>query len=215
MITEILTSYELVLQDVRRMIAGLSEEQMVALPIEGMNHPAWIVGHLVFSCQAMGGELGVTPWLPGEWSRMFATGTVAEGAVSDQRSAVSERGRGERAETRLDAARHWSNAESRKEEDASLTQRRGDAEGGVGTGYPSKAALMAALADGQRRLVAVLAGMTDEELNSPLPDEEYRKTLPTIGVALMHILIGHTSLHAGQLSAWRRAMGLGTAKTES
>lgn len=50
--------------------------------------------------------------------------------------------------------------------------------------------------------------MTDSELDSPLPDERYREVFPTLGHAVLHILTVHTAIHLGQISAWRRAMGL-------
>ena len=31
---------------------------------------------------------------------------------------------------------------------------------------------------------------------------------PTLGHALVHVLVGHTAAHVGQLADWRRAMGL-------
>jgi hypothetical protein len=49
---------------------------MVAQPFTDINHPAWIVGHLTYSLQAIGGEIGVASWLPPKWSVLFGTGTV-------------------------------------------------------------------------------------------------------------------------------------------
>jgi hypothetical protein len=33
-------------------------------PVEEMNHATWIAGQLAHSFEAMGGELGLEPWLP-------------------------------------------------------------------------------------------------------------------------------------------------------
>jgi hypothetical protein len=74
--------------------------------------------------------------------------------------------------------------------------------------YPGKAGLLHALDDGQRRLVEALADMNAAELARPLPDERFRRWVPTIGHAVLHILASHTAMHVGQLTVWRRAMGL-------
>ena len=44
-----------------------------------------------------------------------------------------------------------------------------------------------------------------------MPDERYRQFLPTIGAAALSMLNNHVSFHIGQVSAWRRFMGLGSA----
>ena len=50
--------------------------------------------------------------------------------------------------------------------------------------------------------------MGEAGLAKPLPDVRYRDRFPSIGYAAVHILSGHTALHLGQLTVWRRAMGL-------
>ncbi len=42
----------------------------------------------------------------------------------------------------------------------------------------------------------------------PLPDENYRQHFPTIGVATLVYCCSHLAMHMGQVSAWRRCMGL-------
>ncbi len=157
MIAEILNSYELTLEHLRRMVADLDEAQMVCQPNGIVNHPAWTIGHLVYSGQAIGGEIGLVVWLPSEWARRFGTGSRP---VADS------------------------------------------------TAYPSKAALLEALHDSQRRITNRLAALGQDGLVRPLPDEHYRDRLPTLGHAVLHILVGHSAMHVGQVTAWRRAMGL-------
>jgi hypothetical protein len=82
MIAEILKSYAMVLDYARRMLADVDDDKFFAQPVEGMNHPAWIIGHLVYSCQMIGGELGVSPWLPERWIQLFATGSAPVGDKS-------------------------------------------------------------------------------------------------------------------------------------
>ena len=61
------------------LVSELSRDQMVCQP-HGVNiHPAWIIGHLTYSCQAIGGEFGLGPWLPAEWAEQFGTGSVPLG----------------------------------------------------------------------------------------------------------------------------------------
>lgn len=73
---------------------------------------------------------------------------------------------------------------------------------------PSKSELLGALADGQKRLTDALRAMTGADLVQPLPDERYRHLFPTVGSTALHVLTVHAAVHIGQLSAWRRAMGL-------
>ncbi|MEO2013872.1 MAG: DinB family protein, partial [Fuerstiella sp.] len=76
MINEILNSYDLHLEHLRGLVADLDGDQLVCQPNNVPNHPAWTIGHLVYSCQAIGGELGVEPWLPEDWETRFGTGST-------------------------------------------------------------------------------------------------------------------------------------------
>jgi hypothetical protein len=70
---ETLNSYAIALDSARRMLADLRDSQWFDQPTEGMNHPAWIVGHLIYSFQLIGVEMGLAPWLPEDWPERFAT----------------------------------------------------------------------------------------------------------------------------------------------
>lgn len=157
MIAEILNSFKMNIDYARRLLVDIPEEQMTAQPTDGMNHPAWILGHLTGSFQLIGGEMGVKPWLSQQWLASFQTGSTP--AASD-------------------------------------------------SSYPGKDDLVQAFEDAQARLTAALANMESEDLDEPLPDARYRHVFPTLGSAVLHILTTHTAVHLGQLSAWRRAMGL-------
>jgi hypothetical protein len=78
MIQEILNSYALILADVRAAVEELTEELMVRQFPGAPNHPAWTIGHLVYSAQAIGGELGLAPWLPSSWVALFCTGSIPQ-----------------------------------------------------------------------------------------------------------------------------------------
>jgi hypothetical protein len=76
MIQELLNSYALILSDVRAAVEDLTEELMVRQFPGVPNHPAWTIGHLAYSAQAIGGEVGLGPWLPSSWITLFCTGSI-------------------------------------------------------------------------------------------------------------------------------------------
>jgi hypothetical protein len=77
MVGETLNSYRLTLDYLRRLVADVPDADLARQPSGVVNHPAWVIGHLTFSCQALGGEFGLAAWLPQEWEKMFGTGSVA------------------------------------------------------------------------------------------------------------------------------------------
>jgi hypothetical protein len=156
MVAEVLNSYRLTLAYLRRLVDDVTEADTTRQPGELANHPAWVIGHLVHSCEALGGELGLSPWLPPGWARRFGAGSVPDSVRSV---------------------------------------------------YPSKAELLAALADGEARVSNRLGSLGDAGMSTPLPDERHRAMFPTVGHAVVHILTGHAAVHVGQISAWRRASG--------
>ena len=76
--------------------------------------------------------------------------------------------------------------------------------------YPDKDTLMGLYEDAVNRIAAALKACDESFLERATPDEAFRKRFPTVGFALLHVMAGHELLHLGQLSAWRRALGLGT-----
>lgn len=156
MVPELVACFERTLAFIQESVADLSDEDIVLQPPGAPNHAAWTLGHVIHSCQAMAGELGVDPWLPGEWESQFGYGS-SPAAVASQ--------------------------------------------------HPSKVALLEALREASNRLRTVLSGMNETALSEPLPDEKVRDMLPTKGHALLQVVAAHTAFHAGQLAAWRRAIG--------
>ncbi|MGD9633677.1 MAG: DinB family protein [Pirellulales bacterium] len=157
MIDEIVHSHSLVINDLRRLIDDVPDEKMTMQVDTVVNHPAWVIGHLTYSFEAIGGELGITPWLPKVWAGKFGTGSTP----------VAER-----------------------------------------ESYPSKVDLLKLLADAQQRVVSRLNAIGEPGLSQPLPDIRYREIFPTVGQAVVHVLTAHAALHVGQLTVWRRAVGL-------
>lgn len=158
MIDEILRSYSLSLDFLRRLVADAPDESFAAQAHGAVNHPAWIIGHIIHSMQAIGGEIGLAPWLPTDWEHMFGTGSTP---VASRDS------------------------------------------------YPNKDSLLDMLASAEERIKSRLSSIGEKGLAEPLPDVRYRDTFPTVGHAVLHILTSHTSVHIGQLTVWRRALGYG------
>ena len=73
---EILNSLSLHLQTLHDLIGDLDDAHMVQQPPGVANHPAWTVGHIVHSFQAIGEDLRLEPWLPADWAGRFKTGTL-------------------------------------------------------------------------------------------------------------------------------------------
>src|SRR2546421_12803736 len=72
---QILRSFRMNADYWRQLLAEVADEQMTAQPVPGMNHAAWIAGHLTHSFEAIGGEMGIPPWLPPQWASLFGTGS--------------------------------------------------------------------------------------------------------------------------------------------
>lgn len=77
--------------------------------------------------------------------------------------------------------------------------------------YPPLADLMAFLEERHATVTESVLDVTPDFFERTCPatlPEGFRKRFPTIGTALLHIMIGHENMHLGQLSAWRRVQGL-------
>lgn len=78
--------------------------------------------------------------------------------------------------------------------------------------YPPMAAVTKAFLEGYPLAIAAVAEASDALLTSPNPAEgRMRELCPMLGSMLTFYLDGHCHMHFGQISAWRRMMGLGAA----
>ena len=78
--------------------------------------------------------------------------------------------------------------------------------------YPSKDVLVSTFFERQRRAIEALKGASEATLAAENPAEgRVKEMFPTIGGAVGFLLSGHVAMHLGQVSAWRRVMGLGSA----
>jgi len=71
----VIHSFAYCLDYLREQVADVGPSAMVAQPNGIQNHPAWVIGHLTYSCQAIGGEMGLVPWLPEDSAKKFGTGS--------------------------------------------------------------------------------------------------------------------------------------------
>ncbi len=153
----VLHSFEYCLDFLREQVADVSPSDMVAQPAPIKNHPAWVIGHLTWTCQLLGGAIGMAAWLPENWAQRYGTG-------------------------------------SQPAADPDL--------------YESKTDALAILDDARDRIRDRIQKLDDALLDQEFPDESYRQVFPTIRHALTQVLVAHTANHIGQITIWRRAMGL-------
>lgn len=77
-----------------------------------------------------------------------------------------------------------------------------------GTIYPKMAEITGAFLRNYDAALAAVPAADDALFARQLPDESYRQHFPTIGAAVLVFLNNHVAIHMGQVSAWRRCMGL-------
>ncbi len=80
-----------------------------------------------------------------------------------------------------------------------------------GSIYPAKDDLVSTLLAGYRAAEQVLRATDDAAFEAPNPNEAMRNRFATIGGMHAFYTGGHMMIHMGQVSAWRRIMGLGSA----
>jgi len=74
--------------------------------------------------------------------------------------------------------------------------------------YPARAAIIEHYKSAHDDAEAALLQVKDQTLAAPAPLERWRTLHPTTGDMLVTLMVKHESAHLGQLSAWRRALGL-------
>lgn len=83
-----------------------------------------------------------------------------------------------------------------------------DADGSL---YPDKDVLVSRLLSSYQAAMEILRSSDDEKFSAPNPNEVMRSRFETIGGMHAFYCGGHMMIHMGQISAWRRMMGLGSA----
>lgn len=139
------------------MTGDVPDERFAEQPMPGVNHPAWILGHVALTTDSASKLLGGSKVLPESWNTLFGRGSVA-------------------TTTRTD--------------------------------YPSKEELVAAVDSGFQRVRDLAAVATSEMVGRPNPNPMLRGAMPTVQDLCAFLMTGHFSIHLGQLSMWRRMIGL-------
>lgn len=85
---------------------------------------------------------------------------------------------------------------------------RDDADGKL---YPAMESIVTAFRRGYDTVLDQVLTLDDAAFGKPTPDENYRQAFPTVGIVVNFMLHSHVMMHLGQISAWRRVMGLGPA----
>jgi hypothetical protein len=145
------------MQYCRTLVGDIADERMTEQPLAGVNHPAWILGHLALTAAGTLEKLGVPKTLPAEWAALFGAGSKPS------------------------AAR------------------------GV---YPSKDELLRAVEQSYQQLRQQAATASPEQLSRPTTNSRVKEALPTFKEVVAFLLSGHMGVHLGQLSSWRRMIGL-------
>lgn len=153
------TLYAFLLGYARKLVADVDDARFADQPAPGLNHPAWIVGHLAVAADYALQLLGRPTLCPRDWQVRFGPGSTP---------------RPDRAV------------------------------------YPSKADLLAALERGHAAVGEAAAGAAPEGLDRAheVPIAFLKESIPTAGGLIAHLLTTHEAAHLGQLSAWRRLVGL-------
>lgn len=81
----------------------------------------------------------------------------------------------------------------------------------TGTIYPPLEEIVANFKRSHAEVFKVISEMTDADFAKPPAIERSRAFMSTLAGLTIFYFTGHTMLHLGQVSAWRRLMGLGSA----
>ncbi|MCG8507933.1 MAG: DinB family protein [Rhodospirillales bacterium] len=74
--------------------------------------------------------------------------------------------------------------------------------------YPPVSELLNEFEDAHERLSDAFEQVTEEQLAGENPNKRMREWFPTLGDMLIFMMTLHESVHLGQLSWWRRSIGL-------
>lgn len=80
-----------------------------------------------------------------------------------------------------------------------------------GTVYPAWDEVWAHYERATKAALEVVPSIDDAVLLTPTAEERYREFFPTTIMAVTFLLNNHVMMHAGQISAWRRCMGMPSA----
>jgi hypothetical protein len=145
------------MQYCRNLVADLADERLAEQPAAGVNHPAWVLGHLAWTADRGLVLLGAAETLPAEWAPLFGRGSTPTASRA---------------------------------------------------AYPSKNELVRAVEHGYQQLRERAASASREQLSQPTTIALAKETLPTLNELVAFLMTGHMGGHLGQISMWRRLIGL-------
>ncbi len=77
--------------------------------------------------------------------------------------------------------------------------------------YPSKDEIVEFYMDRYKTVIELLPSVGDDVFTRENPAEgRFKEMLPSVGNVAIFMLTSHPMMHLGQISAWRRAMGMGS-----
>jgi len=74
--------------------------------------------------------------------------------------------------------------------------------------YPEQEKLYETFFKGNEKAAALLSEKGPAVFNEPTKLPRWQDSMPTAGHALGYLMLGHQGIHLGQLSAWRRVVGM-------
>lgn len=74
--------------------------------------------------------------------------------------------------------------------------------------YASKEKLVSEFVTGHEQVIASLRREGEAALNREMTLERWKPIMPQVGIALPYLMLVHENTHLGQLSTWRRVIGL-------
>jgi hypothetical protein len=78
----LLHTWSLNLGYAKRLVADIPAEAMALQPAAGMNHAAWVLGHLACTADMLAAMIGLKPVCPPEWVSMFDWNSSPASSVS-------------------------------------------------------------------------------------------------------------------------------------
>lgn len=77
--------------------------------------------------------------------------------------------------------------------------------------YPGIAEVSESFFSGMRRMIERIPSMTSEKFHEVLENPSRRERFGNVGAFTAYVLLAHPQTHLGQLSVWRRCVGLAAA----
>jgi len=140
------------------LLKDIPDERLAEQPVPGVNHPAWIIGHLTYTAEMSVWLLGGEKVLPEDWAGKFGP-------------------------------------------DSTLTTLRAD--------YPSKEELLDLFKTRFETAIRLTGTADPAAMAAPNPRAHLADRLPTVANMISFLFTGHLGMHLGQLSTWRRLIGIG------